>query len=70
MTDIHPFLSDTHPPMHKRIGRFYLLIAFHFNSDVTTPPSLIAGAERIAGTVRVGVASCLEPLPYLPYLRP
>ena len=49
---------------------FTLVIAFQFISHFTTPSSLITTSDGITGTVRVGAASYLEPLPYLPYLRP
>ena len=58
------------PHMHKGQVHFTLVIAFQFNIHVTTTSFLITASDGIIGTVRVGAASYLEPLPYLPYLRP
>ena len=72
MTDIFTPFYCTHPHLIYTKGQvdFTLVIAFQFNSHFTTPSSLITALDGIIGKVRVRAVSYLEPLPYLPYLRP
>ena len=64
------YCTHSHLICTKGQVHFTLVIAFQFNIHVTTPSFLITASDGITGTVRVGAASYLEPLPYLPYLRP